>query len=101
MANTFKNSPSQVGTSPVDVYTVPAATTAVVIGLMIANITAAQIEVDIQAAGKYLGKGVPIPAGSSLSALDGKLVLLTTEKITVTSDTAASADVLVSYMEIT
>jgi len=100
MANTFKNYTSaSVGTSPVTTYTVPASTTSVMIGCNIANTTGAQITVDVQAAGVYLVKGVPVPAGSALSVLDGKIILEAADTIVVTSDTATSCDVIASVLE--
>lgn len=100
MANTFKNYTSaSVGTSPVTTYTVPSATTSVMIGCNLANITASQIKVDVQAAGVYLAKGIPLPAGSAISVLDGKVILETTDTVVVTSDTATSVDVIVSVLE--
>lgn len=100
MANTFKNYTSaSVGTSATTVYTVAASTTAVTIGLNVANTTAAQIKVDVQCAGAYVVKGAPIPAGSGLSVLDGKIILETTDTVVVTSDTASSADVILSVLE--
>ena len=100
MANTFKNYTSaSVGTSPVTTYTVPASTTSVMIGCNLSNTSSAQITVDVQAAGIYIVKGAPIPAGSALSVLDGKIILETTDTIVVTSDTASSADVIASVLE--
>ena len=100
MANTFKNyTSSSVGTSPVTTYTVPASTTAVMIGCSVSNTTASQIAVDVQVAGVYLVKGAPIPANSALSVLDGKIILETTDTVVVTSDTATSTDVIVSVLE--
>lgn len=100
MANVFKNyTSSGVGTSPTTVYTVPASTTAVVIGLNAANVETSQIAVDAQLAGAYLVKGAPIPANSALSLLDGKIILETGDTVVVTSDTAASADIILSVLE--
>jgi hypothetical protein len=100
MANTFKNYTSaSVGTSPVTTYTVPASTTSVMIGCNLSNTSAAQITVDVQAAGIYILKGAPIPAGSALSVLDGKIILETTDTVVVTSSAATSADVIVSVLE--
>jgi hypothetical protein len=100
MANTFKNYTSaSVGTSPVTTYTVPSATTSVMIGCNLSNTSAAQITVDVQAAGIYIVKGAPIPAGSALSVLDGKIILETTDTVVVTSSAATSADVIVSVLE--
>ena len=100
MANVFKNYTSaSVGTSPVTVYTVPSSTTAVLIGCNIANRTASSINVDVQLGSTYIVKGAPVPAGSALGVLDGKIIAETTETIVVTSDTASSADVILSALE--
>lgn len=100
MANTFKNYTSaSVGTSAATVYTVPASTTSVMIGCNLANTLSSQVSVDVQAAGVYLAKGVPIPAGSALSVLDGKVILEAADTVVVTSDTASSADVILSVLE--
>jgi hypothetical protein len=97
MANTFKNYTSaSVGTGATTTYTVPSATTSVMIGCNLANRTASQIKVDVQAAGVYVVKGVAIPSGS---VLDGKIILETTDTVIVTSDTASSCDVIVSVLE--
>ena len=47
----------------------------------------------------YVIKGAPIPSGSALSVLDGKIILETTDTVIVTSDTASSCDVIVSVLE--
>jgi hypothetical protein len=100
MANTFKNYTStSVGTGATTVYTVPSSTTAVTIGLTVANRTSAQILIDVQCAGAYVVKDAPIPTGSGLSVLDGKIILETTDTVVVTSDTASSADVILSVLE--
>jgi len=100
MANTFKNYTSaSVGTSATTVYTVPSSTTSVMIGCNLANRTASQILVDVQVAGVYLVKSAPIPSGSGLSVLDGKVILETTDTIVVTSDTASSCDAIASVLE--
>jgi hypothetical protein len=69
------------------------------IGCTVSNTTSSQIAVDVQVAGVYLVKGAPIPANSTLSVLDGKIILETTDTVVVTSDTATSADVIVSCLE--
>lgn len=100
MANVFKNYPSaNIGTTPATVYTVAASTTTITIGLTIANTSSTQILVDVQAAGVYIIKGAPIPAGSALSVLDGKIILEAADTVIVTSDAATSADVILSVLE--
>jgi hypothetical protein len=100
MPNVLTNYTSaNIGTSPATLYTVPASTTGTIVGLQIANTVGSQIAVDVQVAGVYVVKGVPIPANSSLSVLDGKLVVKTTETVVITSDTATSADAILSVLE--
>ena len=100
MANTFKNYTSaSVGTGATTTYTVPSATTAIMMGCNLANRTTSQIAVDVQVAGVYLVKGAPIPANSALGVLDGKIILEAADTVVVTSDTASSADVIVSVLE--
>lgn len=100
MANTFKNyTGASIGTSPSTVYTVPASTVAVIIGLNLANRTASSVNVDVQLGSTYIVKGAPVPTGSALSVLDGKIIAETTETIVVTSDTASSIDAIVSVLE--
>ena len=100
MANTFKNYVSAaVGTSETTVYTVPSSTTAVIIGCNIANVTSSQIKVTVKVADTHVVKEVPVPANSAISVLDGKIIAETTDTVKVTSNTAASADVIVSALE--
>ena len=100
MANTFKNYVSAaVGTSETTVYTVPSSTTAVIIGCNIANVTSSQIKVTLKVADTHVVKTVPVPANSAISVLDGKIIAETTDTVKVTSDTASSADVIVSALE--
>ena len=100
MPNVLTNYTSaSIGTTPATLYTVPASTTGTIVGLQIANTVGSQIAVDVQVAGVYVVKGVPIPANSSLSVLDGKLVVKTTETVVITSDTATSADAILSVLE--
>ena len=100
MANTFKNYVSaSVGTTPTTVYTVPASTTSVIIGANLANRTASGITVSVQLGSTYIVKDAPIPGGSSLSILDGKIIAEAADTIVVTSNTASSVDAIVSVLE--
>jgi hypothetical protein len=110
MANTFKRKLSRnIGTSPIIVgaYTVPAATTSVIIGLTVTNITGASL-----AANVFINDGVantslvttgPISSGSSLVVVGGdqKVVMQTGDSIYVQSSAASSLDAVMSIMEIT
>tara|TARA_X000001316_G_C911487_1_gene26704 strand:- start:509 stop:817 length:309 start_codon:yes stop_codon:yes gene_type:complete len=100
MANTFKNFVSaSIGTGDTTVYTVPGSTTAVIIGLNISNRTASQITVEAKLGSTFIVKDAPVPAGSALSVLDGKIIAEAADTIVVNSDTASSADVILSVLE--
>ncbi len=109
MANTFKNRTLRaVGTSPVDVGAVVAASTqTTLIGMTLANITSGVINVTATLNDgtntTHIVKDAPIPTGGSLILLGGdqKVVLMTGDKIIVTSNTASSVDVIMSFLEIT
>ena len=109
MANAFKLvTDTGVGTSAATVHTGAASTETTIIGLSVANIHTAQIEVDVQLENNdgdniYLIKAAPIPVGSSLVVVGGeqKVVMEASDVLKVTSDTASSADVALSILEIT
>ena len=69
MANTFKNKVFGGGNvaanSDMSVYTCPASTTTVVIGLTVSNLTSSQITVDLKldaSTNVHLVKNLPVPA---------------------------------------
>jgi hypothetical protein len=114
MANAFlSETDTGVGTSAATIFTCPSATESTIIGLSIANIVTSQITVDVQldASGRtsgaedsvYLIKDAPIPVGGTLVVVGGdqKVVLEPGDAIKVTSDTASSADVVISHLDIT
>ena len=109
MANTFKNRTLRaVGTSPVDVGAVVAGSTeTTLIGMTLANITSGVINVTATLNDgtntTHIVKDAPIPTGGSLILLGGdqKVVLMTGDKIIITSNTASSCDVIMSFLEIT
>jgi hypothetical protein len=108
MANTFtRKYAAAIGTTPTVVgsYTVPAATTTIVIGMSVSNITNNTVAVDIKlvngATEIFIAKAAPIPAGGAMVPYGGdqKLVLITSDSVKVTSDTASSIDVVMSILE--
>lgn len=114
MANAFlSETDTAVGTAAASIYTCPASTETTVIGLSIANIVTSQITVDVQLDGSgrtsgavdsvYLVKDAPVPVGGSLIVVGGdqKVVMEPGDVLKVTSDTASSADVHMSHLDIT
>lgn len=114
MANAFKSkTDKEIGTSTATVYTCPSSTQTTIIGLTVANRHTAQIVIDVEldASSRTAGaqdkvfiiKDAPIPVGSSLIVVGGeqKVVMEPGDGLEVTSNTAASADVIASILEIT
>ena len=110
MANTFKlKTKANVGVSTVGIYTAPAATTTVVIGITLANTSGSGVNVGVAVSRTSdtkddisLLKNAPIPSGSSLEFMSGnKIVLETSDQINVDSDTNNSVDAALTIMEIT
>jgi len=113
MANTFKlKTKAGIDASLVKVYTVPADTTTVVIGLTIANIKGASVTADAKIvsntddtevnADVHIVKDIPLPAGSSVEVMAGnKIVLQATDEVWVKGSVTDAVDVILSIMEIT
>ena len=110
MANTFKlKTKANVGVTTVGLYSAPAATTTVVIGITLANTSGSGVNVGVAVSRTSdtkedikLLKNAPIPSGSSLEFMSGnKIVLETSDQINVDSDTNNSVDAALTIMEIT
>ena len=117
MANDFKLKTfaggSTAANSDMTIYTCPASTETTIIGMSIANITTSQITVDVKIesntvdtetnANVFVIKDAPVPVGGTLVPIGGdqKIVLQATDVLKVQSDTANSADVVLSILEIT
>tara|TARA_R100001460_G_scaffold76525_3_gene117505 strand:- start:649 stop:975 length:327 start_codon:yes stop_codon:yes gene_type:complete len=108
MANTFKlKTKANVGITTQNVYVVPSSTTTVVIGITLANTSGSGCIVGVgvtrpSSDDVKLLKNAPIPQGSSLEFMAGnKVVLETSDTLTVNSDTNNSIDASLTIMEIT
>ena len=108
MANTFKNAAlANVNHSAYDtLYTAPASTQVVVLGLAIANKTTAAATVQVQftdasaSTTHQLLENVSIPANTTLETLAGqKYILEATDILKVKAGTATSLDVVLGIME--
>ena len=108
MANTFKlKTKANVGVTTDNVYVVPSATTTVVIGVTLANVSGQSINVGIgitraSTDDVNIMKDIPLPQGSSIEFMQGnKVVLEATDSLTAESDLNNSLDVALTIMEIT
>jgi hypothetical protein len=115
MANSFKVltrdvAPASAGT-PETIYTVQSGSTIVVLGLTLANVHNAQVTASVTLVSTtahtgqttnttaHLIKDAAIPAGSTLSVLDGKVNLNVGDIIKVDCSVADKVSVIMSYME--
>ena len=114
--NTFKIKsndamPASAGTFDT-LYTVPSATTTVVLGLILCNVHSTSVTASVKMSSNTVDtetnvdtlvcKDVSIPQGSSLEVLNGsKLVLQTTDLLKVDCSVSAKIDATLSIMEIT
>lgn len=99
MANVFKNYTGEATTGGAVIYTVPAATTSVILGLNLANKTGAAVTASVQLGTTYIIKDASISTGWALSVLEGKVIAEATETITVTASANTAVDVIISVME--
>jgi hypothetical protein len=110
MANTFRRKlTSNVGNTFISVgsYTVATGNQVTIIGLTLSNKTTGQIAVDATidtgTSNTYIIASAPIPSGASLVIIGGdqKVVLEPGDRVLVRADTANSADIVMSILEIT
>jgi hypothetical protein len=111
MPNLFTNrfKPS-IGIANTTVYQAPAATQSTVIGLSIANRTTANtitvsayvLDSSNSFSATYIVRDATVPIGGTLVAVGGdqKLVLKAADSVQVTSSVNASADAILSVLEI-
>ena len=111
MANAFKlktfTGTSTAANTAMSVYTCPASTETTIIGMTVSNLTSNQILVTVKLENSdgdnvTLLNKAPIPVGGALVPIGGdqKIVMEASDVITVTSDTANSADTALSILEI-
>ena len=115
MPNTFKVitrdvCPASAGT-PETLYTVQTGSTLVVLGLTLANVHTAQVTASVtivstttqtsqtQNTTAHIIKDAAIPAGSTLSVLDGKIVLNVGDVVKIDCSIADKISATMSYME--
>ena len=109
MANIFKLHTRDGSTTPAStestLYTVPASTTAVVVGLALANTSLDTIFVSTKVNNDdgdnvFYAQSIPIPTGSTVEIMSGnKIVLEENDSISVISSEDNSLDTILSVME--
>jgi hypothetical protein len=112
MATFFRNKlESEIGTSEVEVISVPLNSRVTIIGMSLTNLTADIVRATIRIENTttsapnnsaYYIKDVIVPANQSLRVINGgeKLILADNMNVYVQSNTADSLDFIASYVEI-
>lgn len=105
MAVSFTNAAASVGTSPVNLYTCPASTAAVVHGLFLSNVdgsNSVNVTVSVQKASPSItvkvGYLIPVPGGATLQ-FDKAVNLLENDILQVVADAAGDLEAFASIME--
>ena len=107
MAETFKVVNVNAPAATAALYTVPGATTAILLQLQAANVGSGTHPVNATvvdtSAGTttYLAKAISVPLNAAIGLLAGKQVLETGDVLAVWSDATSQIDATVSILEIT
>ena len=107
MANTLKNELAQnIGTSATTLYTCPASTKTIIIGMTCSNVhTNTQVNVDIYLTSSsndyHIVKNATIAVGGTMVPIGGeqKVILEPGDIIKAKSTTASSVDIIMSIVE--
>ena len=81
-------------------YTTPQSKTGLIIGLLAANITDQVATVDVAINSDFIIRNAPIPVGSTLAILDGKLAVEANEVLTVTSSEDNAIQLTATILEL-
>ena len=100
MANRFGNYTTEAVTTEAVVHTAPAATQTTIIGMTIANTSAAAVYVDVKLGTTYLIKQAPISVGGALIAVGGDQKVVMESGNTLSVSGTSTVDVIISVLEI-
>jgi len=107
MAETFKNAKKVLTDTVSDVYTVPAGTTAIIIGCQVTNVdtsprnlTFSWSDASDSNTETYLADLIIVPVASSFEPVGGKLILEAGDKLRGFGSTGSSLEVTVSVLEL-
>lgn len=99
MATIFKGHETVGVTTESTVYTTPALTTTTVIGMTIANTSAAAVTVSVKKNLAHLVKDAPIPVGGSLVVIGGDQKTVVEAAGTIKVSATGTVDIVLSMME--
>lgn len=107
MAQTFKNAKKALTGSSSAIYTVPAGTTAIVIGCQVVNVGTGAYDLTLSWTDSsdsdtetYLAQAIPIPDAAAYEPIGGKLVLEAGDVLKGFGSTTLALEVSVSVLEL-
>lgn len=108
MASFFRNKVAkEIGTTPVQVLETAPNSRMTIIGMSLANLTTGIVLIDIKLTDDanvtgYYAKQILVPPNSSLRVVNGgeKLILATSNSLTITANVADAVDAIISYVEL-
>jgi len=108
MASFFRNKVAkEIGTTPVEVLATAPNSRMTVIGMSLANLTTGIVLIDIELTDDsevtgYYAKQILVPPNTSLRVVNGgeKLILATSNSLTITANVADAVDAIISYVEL-
>lgn len=108
MAEVFKNVMVEATTTETEIYTVPAATTAILMSLRASDkdgtdttVTAKFTNADATPVDYFISNAINVPANAAVGLLDGKHVLEASFKVKVQASANAGLDIVLAILEIT
>lgn len=108
MASFFRNKVAkEIGTTPVEVLATAPNSRMTIIGMSLANLTAGIVLIDIELTDDtevtgYYAKQILVPPNSSLRVVNGgeKLILSTSNSLSITANVDTAIDAIISYVEL-
>jgi hypothetical protein len=108
MASFFRNKVAkEIGTTPVTVLETAPNSRMTIIGMSLANLTAGIVLIDIELTDDsevtgYYAKQILVPPNSSLRVVNGgeKLILSTSNSLSITANVDTAIDAIISYVEL-
>lgn len=108
MASFFRNKVAkEIGVTPVEVLATAPNSRMTIIGLSLANLTSGIVLIDIELTDDtnvtgYYAKQVLVPPNSSLRVVNGgeKLILSTSNSLSISANVEDAVDAIISYVEL-
>jgi hypothetical protein len=108
MASFFRNKVAkEIGTTPVEVLATAPNSRMTVIGMSLANLTEGIVLIDVELTDDsevtgYYARQILIPPNSSLRVINGgeKLILSTSNSLSITANVDSAVDAIISYVEL-